>query len=312
MRRVSVPVRVLLVTAVFLSTLILAAPSNLLAQANITFKGHEKEVLSVAFSPDGTQVLTGSADNTAKLWETKTGNLVRTFEGHKDWVTSVAFWPYGRGRQGPTPTPTPTAGWKVLTGSADGTAILWDTQTGKQVGQFSQIINQKVKSPVLSVAFSPDGNQVLTGGADTTAQLWDVLTGKLKFVLAGHKDQVLSVAFSTDGTQVLTGSGDGTAILWDVQTQTGKSLYQFRGHKDQVTSVAFSTDGESVLTGSNDGIAILWDAQTGKELRQFTHPTTGNKDRVTSVAFSPDGNWVLTGSADKTAMRFPRGSVLAK
>jgi len=248
-------------------------------------------VTSVAFSPNGRQVLTGSWDGTARVWDAATGKELRQFEGHTGWVLSVAFSPDGR---------------QVLTGSgnpfertSDNTARLWDAATGQELRRF-----EGHTDPVTSVAFSPDGRQVLTGSGDKTARLWDAATGKELRRFEGHTDWVVSVAFSPDGRQVLTGSGflgifgesrDNTARLWDVTT--GQEFRRFEGHTEAVWSVAFSPDGRQVLTGSGDKTARLWDAATGKELRRFE----GHTEAVWSVAFSPDGRQVLTGSWDKTA-----------
>jgi WD40 repeat protein len=123
-----------------------------------TFTGHSYGVSSVAFSPDGTKVLTGAGDNTAKLWDAATGTVLQTFTGHSYGVSSVAFSPDGT---------------KVLTG-ADWRAILWDAATGAVLQTFS-----RMATFVRSVAFSPDGMNVLTGSADSTANLWDAATGSL-------------------------------------------------------------------------------------------------------------------------------------
>jgi len=240
-----------------------------------TFAGHASDVYSVAFSPDGSQVLTGSGDNTAKLWDAATGTEIRTFSGYASYVSSVAFSPDGS---------------QVLTGSGEATAKLWDAATGTEIRTFTGHA-----APVYSVAFSPDGSQVLTGSRDDTAKLWDAATGTEIRTFTGHTDRVCSVAFSPDGSQVLTGSWDATAKLWNAAT--GTEIRTFTGHSQFVTSVAFSPDGSQVLTGSYDDTAKLWDAATGAEIRTFT----GHTDRVCSVAFSPDGSQVLTGSWDATA-----------
>jgi WD40 repeat protein len=235
---------------------------------------------SVAFSPDGKEVLTGSQDNTAILWEAQTGRRVRTLEGHSYWVLSVAFSPDGR---------------QVLTGSQDRTARLWEARTGRLLRTF-----QGHAGGINSVAFSPDGKEVLTGSDDKTAILWEVRTGGQLRSFQGHTDEVVSVASSGDGRQVLTGSRDKTAMLWEVRT--GRLLRTIRGHTEPVTSVAFSPDGLLVLTGSMDDAAVLWEARTGRALHSF-RSFQGHPGRVTSVAFSPDGRHVLTGSSSLRQIR---------
>ena len=284
----------------------------------LTFTGHGGAVCSVAFSPDGTKALTGSTDDTAKLWNVATGACLRTFTGPAYAVYSVAFSPDGtkvltgsndktaklwdastgsclRTFTGHTAVVCsvaffPPDGTKVLTGSQDATAKLWDTSTGACLRTFTGHA-----SVVCSVAFSPDGTKVLTGSWDATAKLWDVATGACLRTFTGHAYDLESVAFAPDGTKVLTGGDDYTAKLWDAAT--GTCLRTFAGHTDWVMSVAFPPDGTKVLTGSGDTTAKLWDAATGACLRTFV----GHTDWVYSAAFSPDGTKVLTGSEDHTA-----------
>jgi len=139
----------------------------------LTFIGHTGYLRSVAFSPDGTKVLTGSYDNTARLWDAEAGAQIRIFTGHADVVFSVAFSPEGA---------------KVLTGSADDTARLWNAATGAEIGTFQGYV----------VAFSPDGTEVLTGCHDNNARLWDTATGAHVRTFSGHSAAVRSVAFSPD------------------------------------------------------------------------------------------------------------------
>ena len=257
----------------------LAVPAGVEDRLLQIFAGHTGAVRSVAFSPDGTRVLTGSSDHTARLWESSTGRLLSILEGHMGDVNSAVFSPDGT---------------RVLTGSNDHTARLWESSTGRLLSTLKGHTNW-----VRSVAFSPDGTRVLTGSDDHTARLWESSTGRLLSILEGHKDPVSSVAISPaispDGTRVLTGDWDGTARLWE--SSTGRRLSTLKGHTNWVRSVAFSPDGTRVLTGSDDHTARLWESSTGRLLSILE----GHKDPVSSVAFSPDGTRVLTSAWDQTA-----------
>ena len=224
-------------------------------------------VWSVAFSPDGTQVLTGKFDGTAVLRDIKTRQTLQKWR-HNGTVFSAAFSPDGK---------------KVLTGSLDSSAVLYDIKSGDKLHIWQH------SDSVISVAFSPDGTQVLTGSGNGTVFLYDTRTKKTLQTWR-HKERVMSVTFSPDGTQVFTGSWDRSAVLYDIKSGDKLHIWQ---HSDSVISVAFSPDGTQVLTGSKNGTAVLRDIKTRKTLETWRH-----KGTVLSVAFSPDGKKVLTGSGD--------------
>jgi len=284
------------------------------------FSGHTGDVLSVAFSSDGTKLLTGSRDKTARLWDVGTGSQIRAFQGHEDSVDAVALSPDGT---------------KVLTGSQDKTARLWDAETGQEIERF-----ERHTRGVSTVAFSPDGTAYLTGSTDGTVLLMRPGREPASFP---HSGMVSSVAFSPDGTKILTTSLDGTTRIWDLgdsaqvsaatpevesatagnsEPETEKGVAEsetIRSHGTpssnvvafsslrgpsgesifglgELLSAVYSPDGKYIATCGGLG-AFLWDVQSNRLIRAFL----GHTQEVYSVDFSPDGTKIVTGSDDKTA-----------
>jgi|GEM_PF-2469189 len=165
------------------------------------FEGHTAGVNDVAFSPDGTQALSGSGDLLSYpgigeliLWDVRTGSILMQFEGHTDYINSVAFSPDGT---------------QALSGSADNTIILWDVPSGQVIRRFTGHVEA-----VNSVAFSPDGRLAVSGSQDDSVIVWDIESGQIIRQFTGHYSAVTDVAFSPDGTQIVSGSADSLVILW--------------------------------------------------------------------------------------------------
>jgi WD40 repeat protein/tetratricopeptide (TPR) repeat protein len=271
---------------------------------------------AVAFSPDGRTVVTGSYDNTARLWDTTTGLPKGAELRHQSSVWVVAFapdggsvltaddegttriWDAGSGavlrefpRHGGMIQSAVFSfdGKKILTGSADQTARLWDVATGKPIGP--PLVH---RGAVQAVSLSPDGQVALTGSKDNTARLWNPFSAEPLNGPLEHEGSVSAVAFSPDGKSVLTGGGNSGRV-WDVAT--GKARTAPLLHQGDVIAVAYSGDGKTVLTGSCDHTARLWDAETGEPVGLPLR----HGDVVSAVAFSPDSRMAFTGSWDHTA-----------
>ncbi len=252
------------------------------------FTGHTDYVNSVAFSPDGQTLASGSKDRSIRLWDISTGKLLHTLTlDIRAAVESVAFSPDG----------------KKLASAEYGRLHLWDVSTANLLHTFIDLKSSGsdiIPLAHASVAFSPDGQTLASMmGGDNYMRVWDVETGTLLHEFTGDTE---SVAFSPNGKMLASPSGESIR-LWNVEN--GEHLQTLTGHNGFVFRVAFSPDGQMLASGyfarGNDdgGPIILWDVQTGKPL----HTLIGHTYYITSVAFSPDGQTLASGSGDGT-LRF--------
>ncbi|KAG9090744.1 hypothetical protein FRC06_000894 [Ceratobasidium sp. 370] len=198
---------------------------------------------SLAYSPDGSHLVSGSSDHTICIWDSHTGSvLAGPFRGHTGCVNSVAHSPDGK---------------HVVSGSNDTTVRVWDAYTGQTtLGPL-----EGHASSVTSVAFSPNGSRIVSGSLDKTIRVWDAQTGHLVGdPFKGHDGFVDSVAYSPTGSRIVSGSWDRTVRVWDAET--GNTIATFDGHMGAVTSVAYSSNGSCFASGSGDGTIRIWRSQT--------------------------------------------------
>ena len=181
-------------------------------------------------------------------------------------------------------------GRTVLTSGLDGTARLWDADTGQEKLRFVQH-----QAAVWCIAFGPNGEVVMTGSDDGTGQLWSVASGSAIGLPLQHQDELTSVGFSPDGRTAVTASLDGTARLWNAAN--GNSIGQPMQHNDAVWGVEFSPDGKIIVTGSDDDTARLWDATTGNPIV----PLLQHPNDVSLTVFNLDGRTLLTACLDGVA-----------
>lgn len=246
----------------------------------------DEVILSVAFSPNGKRLVTGSWNNSLQQWDAVTGQPIGgPMRGHGDMVQSVAFSPDGR---------------RIVSAGNDKTVRVWDTASGAALGE--PLYGHQ--DMVMSVAFSPDGTKLVSGSADRTLRLWDTATGQAIGVPISTPDgQVWSVAVDRSGSRIASGGADGVVRLWDAAT--GRSVVPpLRGHRSTVWSVAFSPDGTRLVSGSNDMTLQQWNVATGAPLGE---PMRGHQGEIRSVAYSPDGRRIVSGSSDKTVRLWDAG-----
>ncbi len=236
--------------------------------------GHQDAVNSVAVTPDGRRIVSGSFDRTIAVWDLETGSQIHRFTGHQAAVNSIAVSPDGR---------------RIVSGSGDNTVVVWDLETGNQIHRLTGH-----QAAVNSVAVSPDGRRIVSGSHDNTVVVWDLETGSQLHRLTGHENAVWSVAVSPDGRRIVSGSQDSTVVVWDLET--GSQLHRLTGHENAVWSVAVSPNSRCIVSGSEDNTVAVWDLETGIQF----HRLSGHRNWVNSVAVSPDGRRIVSASFDGT------------
>jgi WD40 repeat protein len=242
--------------------------------------GFGEVVSSVAFSPDGELVAAGSFDQTVRVWNVESGELVCAFAGHTNWVRCVAFSADSR---------------RVASGGYDKSIRIWNSASGELEHQL-----KAHTAAVHSLAFSSDGRFLASGSADNTIKLWKADTFTELKTLRGHNGGVRAVAFSPVDPLLASASEDRTAKLWSVPD--GVEVERSLGRHDHIVlSVAFSPLGSRLVTGGFDKGVRVWDT-AGGSLRQSM---SGHSDVVTAVAISPDGRSLLTASLDRTLRLWP-------
>lgn len=284
-------------------------------RCSATISGHGEAVLSVAFSPDGRQLASGSGDTTVRFWDLGTQTPMYTCTGHKNWVLCIAWSPDGK---------------YLVSGSMSGELICWDPQTGKQLG--NALTGHKKWITGISwepVHLNAPCRRFVSASKDGDARIWDVSLKKC-IVLCGHTLAVTCVKWGGDGV-IYTGSQDCTIKVWE--TTEGKLIRELKGHGHWVNSLALSTEyvlrtgafdhtgkqysspdemkkvalerynttrgtaPERLVSGSDDFTMFLWEPFINK------HPKTrmtGHQQLVNHVYFSPDGQWIASASFDKS------------
>lgn len=228
------------------------------------FAGHTNHVNVISFSTDGQQLISGSYDQTARIWNIANGQELKVLSGHTEWVRCVAI---------------SADNALVVTGSLDHTAKVWDAQTGKEISSFSD------ESIIQAVAISPDKKLIFTGSEEGIGRLWNLESKKEVFCLAEHMTAILTASFSPTGKLIAEATGKSIHV-WD--SQTGEKVASFDTNKARVLHLKFFGDSH-LVSGSEDGMVRLYNIADQKEIRRFNAYNTW----LQNFAISSDGKYVF-------------------
>ncbi|XZN89367.1 MAG: CHAT domain-containing protein [Microcoleus sp.] len=258
-----------------------------------TLTDHSDIIKSVAIHPDGQIFASCSLDQTIKVWNLTTGELLENLTEHSGGVTCVTFSSDGKTLASSSANP-------------DGTIKLWDTPTWQLKRTLKG--DDWVVLSVWSIALTPNGKTLVSGHhADSTVKVWNLETGELRHTLRGHVWAVHDVAIAPDGNIMASGSFDSNIKLWNLHT--GREIRNLNGPGDGpigwtrsffsdniVYTVSFSPDGQTLASGGAKQPIKLWRLSSG----EIKSNLTGHTDDVHAIAFSPDGKYLASGSADRT------------
>lgn len=255
----------------------LPARTGVIGTTSTVYQGHQYSVRTVAWSPDGTHLASGSDDSHIHIWEmtAKTGAYINS--DHYDYIWSLHWSPDGK---------------HLAASSAAQLITILDASNGKTIHSYKRHEGNAIGlGMACALAWSPDGARIASGGADHVLHLWKADSGKTLLTCQGHTDDIHALAWSPDGQHLASASHDATVRIWD--GNTGATLLIYSHHTKRVTALAWSPDSRRIASASDDMTAQIWDVATGERLHTLTHSR-----RVRAIAWSPDGKFIATGGRD--------------
>ncbi len=247
-----------------------------------TYQGHVAAVSALAWSPDGTYIVSAGVDKTVQVWDVNSGKCIHVYYGHVAAVSAVTW--------------SPDSAY-IASGSLDKMVRVWNVASGKDCYIYYGHV-----AAVSAIAWSPDGAHIASGSWDKTIQVWRASNGEHISTYREHTELVSAVAWSPHGTSIASGSWDHTVQVWDATSGVHHCTY--RGHSEPVYAVAYCPEPFSSITGHSTPIASgghetsvqIWDADTLSHYFNYS----GHATSITALAWSPDSTRVASGSADGT------------
>ena len=240
-------------------------------------RGHLGSVGTVAFSPDGQLIATGSHDHTIKLWDATTGDQLRTFIGHKGEVQAVGFSPDGM---------------KIASGSVDRTLRIWESRTARELGKYC------TAGAIAWLSFSHDGRRVASFDA-SGIHVWDVAGAPDVLILRHGEGWINACRFSPDGQLVASAGQDATVKLWE--PRTGQLSCVLQGHEYEICGLAWHPTRRMIASASWDRTIRLWDTETGQVVQKLRVP---NVPLIGTIEFNPEGTHLACASDDEKVRIF--------
>lgn len=296
----------------------IVTPSEPVGSVLYKYHGHSGSVNTVAWSPDGKYIASGSFDGIVQVWSATNESEVITYRRHSGVVHTVAWSPDSSriayagldevvrvfnptiSREADTATyqghsrAVKSMAWSpngtlIVSGSEDKTARIWDTTSKSRV-----VTYQGHSGSVNAVLWLPNGQYIASASNDGTVQVWDARTSRSTFTYHDHYGWVGAIACSTDGRVIASGGLDAIVQVWDAIT--GASISSYRGHSGSVYALTWLPDSTLIASSSLDGTVQVWNATTGD--RKFVY--NKHSGAVRSVAWSPDGKLIVSAGEDKT------------
>jgi len=251
-----------------------------------TLTEHSESIESLAIMPSNENIVSGSRDNTVKIWNSTTFQLIATLLGHTNWVNALAIIPSNE---------------NVVSGSNDKTIKIWNSKTFRLIATLKNHADW-----VNALAIIPSNENIVSGSDDKTIKVWNSKTLKIITTLKNHTEEVNALAIIPSNENIVSGSYDKTIKVWN--STTYKLIATLTGHTNFVRSLAIIRSNENIISGSDDKTIKIWNSRTF----QLIATLTGHTDWIRSLAIIPSSENIISCSDDKTIKIWNSHSYLLK